>query len=304
MTTLTDPSRAPLLARLRARRLLPGLALLAGALGLAKAVLPAQHAYGLDPRHAPRAFLNMPETIDGRIPLLLSQTGAFRDARKLTPADGLIPYDLVVAFWSDGARKTRLVAVPQGTVHFSATGEWTFPNGTVFVKTFDLPTDAAHPQTVRRLETRLLVRNSHGGVYGVDYKWRADGSDADLLTSSLTEKIPIRNSDGATREQTWYYPSRKDCLTCHTARTGGVLGLKTQRTTSCAPGATSVCSMCSWLMRRSRACRSLRQRTIRPAVSRIALAPTWTPTARTVTAPGARSHRLTPATTPRLRSRG
>jgi uncharacterized repeat protein (TIGR03806 family) len=229
MTTLTDPSRAPLLARLRARRLLPGLALLAGALGLAKAVLPAQHAYGLDPRHAPRAFLNMPETIDGRIPLLLSQTGAFRDARKLTPADGLIPYDLVVAFWSDGARKTRLVAVPQGTVHFSATGEWTFPNGTVFVKTFDLPTDAAHPQTVRRLETRLLVRNSHGGVYGVDYKWRADGSDADLLTSSLTEKIPIRNSDGATREQTWYYPSRKDCLTCHTARTGGVLGLKTRQ---------------------------------------------------------------------------
>jgi uncharacterized repeat protein (TIGR03806 family) len=229
MTKLTDPSRAPPLLRLRAIGLLAGLALLAGALGLAKAVLPTEHAYGLGVRHAPRAFLNMPDTSDGKIPLLLSQTGAFRDALKLTPADGLIPYDLIVAFWSDGARKTRLIAVPEGTVHFSPTGEWAFPNGTVFVKTFDLPVDEALPGTVRRLETRILVRNSHGGVYGVDYKWRADGSDADLLTSSLTEKIPIRKADGTVREQTWYYPSRKDCLTCHTARNGGVLGVKTRQ---------------------------------------------------------------------------
>jgi uncharacterized repeat protein (TIGR03806 family) len=229
MTTLIDPSRAPLAARYRANLLLSGLALLAGALGPARAVVSGEQAYGLESRHPPRAFLNMPDTIDGKIPPLLSQTGAFRDARKLTPGDGLIPYELIVAFWSDGARKSRLVAIPEGKVHFSASGEWAFPNGTVFVKTFELPTDEAHPGTVRRLETRLLVRNSRGGVYGVDYKWRADGSDADLLTSSVTEKIPILQADGTKREQTWYYPSRKDCLTCHTARTAGVLGVKTRQ---------------------------------------------------------------------------
>ena len=52
---------------------------------------------------------------------------------------------------------------------------WRFPNGTVLVKTFSLDTAAGK----KRLETRLLVKNATG-VYGVTYKWRANGSDASL----------------------------------------------------------------------------------------------------------------------------
>ncbi len=171
----------------------------------------------------------MPERVDGKLPLHLSETGAFSDTRNQIASRGLIPYDVVVPFWSDGARKLRWVAVPKGRIRFSPTGEWRFPAGTVFVKTFSLPTDERHPEVTRRLETRLLVRDSAGGVYGVVYKWRADGSDADLLTSSLTEQIPIRTASGGIRMQTWYYPSRKDCLSCHTGRAGGVLGVKTRQ---------------------------------------------------------------------------
>jgi hypothetical protein len=65
-----------------------------------------------------------------------------------------------------------------------------------------------------------LVRDSAGGVYGVVYKWRPDDSDADLLASSLTEEI---------HGQTWYYPSRPDCLACHNAKTSGVLGVKARQ---------------------------------------------------------------------------
>jgi uncharacterized repeat protein (TIGR03806 family) len=171
----------------------------------------------------------MPHRADGKLPLLLSQTGAFSDARHLVHADGLIPYDLIVPFWSDGAVKNRWVAVPAEKVHFSPTGEWKFPKGTVFVKTFELPTNASDPSVRRRLETRILVADEDGGVYGVDYKWRPDNSDADLLSADVSEEIPVKTASGDVHSQTWYYPSRQDCLTCHTAPAGGVLGIKTRQ---------------------------------------------------------------------------
>jgi uncharacterized repeat protein (TIGR03806 family) len=201
---------------------------LMGLAALSRADAPA--AYGITSRVSPKPYLNMPRSAHGEIPALLSQTGAFTDLRSLTPAPGLIPYDLIVPFWSDGAAKVRYLALPKGgQIGFTPDGEWTFPAGTVFVKTFELPTDEAHPQIRRRLETRLLVRDDQGGVYGADYKWRPDNSEADLLSSSLIENVAIRRADGSIREQPWYYPSRENCLTCHNAHTSGVLGLKTRQ---------------------------------------------------------------------------
>jgi uncharacterized repeat protein (TIGR03806 family) len=184
--------------------------------------------YGLASRMAAKPYLQMPPRADGKIPVLLSQTGVFSDTAKRIPSKELIPYDLVVAFWSDGADKSRWIALPNEKIAFSATGEWRFPPGTVFVKNFDLP-DGAGASPKRRLETRLLVCDSAGGVYGVVYKWRADGSDADLLEGSQTEDISIRSANGEVHQQSWYYPSRQDCLTCHTANAGGVLGVKARQ---------------------------------------------------------------------------
>jgi uncharacterized repeat protein (TIGR03806 family) len=186
-------------------------------------------AYGLNERTAPPPYLRMPPLAGGRIPALLSQTGAFRDTRNLVPSAGLIPYDLVVPFWSDGAQKTRWAAIPKGKIAYSPTGDWTFPRGTVFVKTFELPTDAGNPSVKRRLETRLLVCDSAGAVYGVVYKWRPDNSDADLLPTSRTEAIPIRTAAGESQDQPWYFPSRQDCLACHNSKTTGVLGVKARQ---------------------------------------------------------------------------
>jgi len=190
---------------------------------------PAATPHGINERVEPTGYLKMPRTANGKLPQLLSQTGAFSDTRNLIPSAGLIPYDLIVAFWSDGASKARWAAVPNGKIQFAVSGEWKFPRGTVFVKSFALPTDERNPDVKRRLETRLLVCDGAGGVYGVVYKWRADGSDADLLSTSMTEAIPIKTATGDVRQQTWYYPSRKDCLECHNARAGGVLGVKTRQ---------------------------------------------------------------------------
>ena len=86
-----------------------------------------------------------------------------------------------------------------------------------------------NPGVTRRLETRLLVRDSQGGVYGVVYKWRPDNSDADLLDSEETDAISVKSATGDIVEQPWYYPSRKDCLACHNAKAGGVLGVNTRQ---------------------------------------------------------------------------
>ena len=194
--------------------------------GLALAVFMAGRLFPAAP--AP-ACSQMPENAGGDFPRRLSQTGAFRDTPDMAPAAGLVPYELIVPFWSDGAEKQRFVTVPDGgKIHFTPTGEWTFPAGTVFVKTFSLATNELDPHSLRRLETRLLVRDNHGGVYGVTYKWRPDNRDADLLATNLTEAIAIQTATGV-RTQQWYYPSRADCLTCHTANAGYVLGVKTRQ---------------------------------------------------------------------------
>lgn len=180
--------------------------------------------YAIASRIEAHPYLRMPARPDGDIPKLLSQTGAFKDTAHLQPSAELIPYDLIVPFWSDGAQKLRWIAVPKGKIETSPNGEWIFPAGTVFVKTFELPLDARDPTQKRRLETRLLMVQGGGLVYGVVYKWRADLSDADLLSDSLTETVSIADAAGESHSQTWYYPSRKDCMTCHTKLSGGVLG--------------------------------------------------------------------------------
>jgi uncharacterized repeat protein (TIGR03806 family) len=163
------------------------------------------------------------------LPALLSQTGVFTDVATLQPADFLIPYNVNSPLWSDGAVKLRWMALPKDAkIDFSRNGEWQFPDGTVFVKNFSLPVDDTDPKILHRLETRLLIRDTNGAVYGASYKWRADNSDADLVTSGTNETITIKTAAGS-RTQKWFFPGRQDCLTCHTAVSGGVLGVKTRQ---------------------------------------------------------------------------
>ena len=195
--------------------------------------------YGLTNNAPLGAFLNlnMPTTFNGVLPPLLSGTGAYPNLLKRVPAAGLIPYVPNVPLWSDGAVKSRYLALPNSggsltpdeQIQFAPTNTWAFPAGTVFVKNFDLVVNETNANVpLRRLETRLLVRDTNGAVYGVTYKWRPDNSDADLLLTSSNENILITNAAGVTT-QTWYYPSPADCLTCHTRVAGYVLGVNTRQ---------------------------------------------------------------------------
>ncbi|MDJ0866624.1 MAG: PQQ-dependent sugar dehydrogenase [Myxococcota bacterium] len=141
-------------------------------------------------------------------PQLLSETGCVDPEDPTQPAPGVIPYDLRVPLWTDGAGKARWLAIPDGTtIDVDAAGDLHFPIGSVLIKEFELFGE--------RIETRLLVRHDDGDWAGYTYQWNTQGTDAVLLTGGKTV------SPGG---QDYQIPSRPQCLQCHTQQAGNTLG--------------------------------------------------------------------------------
>jgi uncharacterized repeat protein (TIGR03806 family) len=134
----------------------------------------------------------------------------------------MLAYDVTAPLWSDNAVKQRWLALPAGRkIGFKASGEWDFPVGTVVVKQFDLPTASGGS---RRVETRVFVRQLDDWA-GITYRWNASQTDAVLLSDGLLEEIDL----GSGTSQDWHYPSRAECLGCHSLAAGRVLGTRTDQ---------------------------------------------------------------------------
>jgi hypothetical protein len=165
-------------------------------------------------------------------PVRLSETGVFVDtaSANLEASSGLIPYDVQSPLWTDGAEKQRWAAIPDGeAVAFSGNGNWLFPDGSVFVKHFELALDESQPELKRRLETRILVQGTNAEFYGLTYKWNAAGTDADLLLERQVEPIDVALANGETRHLEYMYPGPNDCGGCHNEDAGPVLGIRTSQ---------------------------------------------------------------------------
>jgi uncharacterized repeat protein (TIGR03806 family) len=148
----------------------------------------------------------------GTVASLLSQTGCANSSNPSQPASGMIPYAPNAAFWSDGAVKSRWLALPNGariTVD-GTTNHFDFPNGSVLRKDFRIGGTLA--------ETRLFMRHTDGNWAGYTYQWNAQGTDATRVVGGLTTTI---------NGQTWDFPSEGQCLQCHTSAAGRTLGLET-----------------------------------------------------------------------------
>ena len=144
-------------------------------------------------------------------PETLSETGCVDPGDPTRPAPGLIPYDVNEPLWSDGAAKKRWLALPDGArIHVNPDGDFALPIGSVLVKNFSLGDEL--------VETRLFVRHEDGGWAGYSYAWDETQTDATLLTGSAQRMV---------QGQLWTYPSRAQCMTCHTFAAGYSLGLET-----------------------------------------------------------------------------
>lgn len=169
----------------------------------------------------------------------LGETGCFDAANPTQMAARVLPYEVNSPLWSDGADKTRGMALPAGgKVHVldcaaspsacpagpSDTGRWLFPAGTVFVKSFAFDG--------KLVETRLLARFDDGAWVGYSYAWNEQQTDAVIVPSERTQVT----FDTGLRSVNWTFPSRRDCIKCHTVEGGSVLGAETAQLNRSAGG--------------------------------------------------------------------
>jgi glucose/arabinose dehydrogenase/mono/diheme cytochrome c family protein len=160
-----------------------------------------------------------------RMPSRLSETGLLADWQDVKVRPELVPFEVLVPFWSDGARKSRWIAVPRGKrIAPTNDGRFEFPAGTTFVKHFYIAVDERDPPVWRQLETRILICGREGEVFGACYRWSPDAQTAEIVTTSEKEELQITRSDGSMDPQTWEYPGRFECGMCHNSASGGVLG--------------------------------------------------------------------------------
>jgi uncharacterized repeat protein (TIGR03806 family) len=182
--------------------------------------------YALEPRprdDAPSAF-----------PRKLSESGLFKSVRGHAMQPGLIPYSVNAQLWSDGAYKERYIGIPGDNPSISITpsGGWNFPDGTVLVKSFALEMEEGKPKSRRWIETRFLTKQQKEWA-GYSYIWNDEQTEAMLVGGGGQDKdfvIRVPRSaeypDGV-RKQTWHYPSRTECMVCHSRAANFVLGVST-----------------------------------------------------------------------------
>ncbi|HMP74041.1 MAG TPA: PQQ-dependent sugar dehydrogenase, partial [Kiritimatiellia bacterium] len=206
--------------------------------------LPWLVSFGMNPANGDILLVNF---VAGRInrlvadapeldfPETLSATGFFADLTDLSPNPGVVFYEPNLSFWSDYGIKARWFAITNttDTVGAHLEGPWDYPPGMMWVKHFDLEMDRGNPDTKKRLETRVLVRNA-SGAFGVSYQWNEAETEAYLVPDAgVNFDLSITNGL-ETEIQTWRIPSRSECLICHQPEAGHALSFYTRQLN--APG--------------------------------------------------------------------
>ncbi|MFO0811316.1 MAG: PQQ-dependent sugar dehydrogenase [Gemmataceae bacterium] len=150
-------------------------------------------------------------------PRTLSASGLFDSVPDHRMKPGVLPYSVSASFWSDGLYKERFIALPpEGTIGHKRTGGWDFPDRTVIVKSF-----AAERAGVRRwVETRFLTKQD-GEWAGYSYVWNDAGTDATLVGPAGLDREVATDAGPLV----WRYPSRTECMICHSRAANFVLGL-------------------------------------------------------------------------------
>src|SRR5947208_15969424 len=121
-------------------------------------------------------------------------------------------------------QKERWIALAAGArIEFTHSRGWNFPDMAVLVKSFALEQTEGDAGSRKWVETRFLTKQG-GEWYGYSYLWNPAGTDANLLDSALDVAYTVKTAAGE-RVQNWHFPSRAECMVCHSRAANFVLGL-------------------------------------------------------------------------------
>ena len=147
----------------------------------------------------------------------LSDYGFFIGALKdLSPAEGVIPYSLNAALFSDYAYKKRFIKISSTKkAVYNADEVLDFPEGTVLIKNFYYPSDFRLPERdIHILETRLLL-NEKGTWKTLPYVWNAEQTEAFLSIAGKNIDVSWIHVDGTVRKTNYSVPNMNQCKGCH-----------------------------------------------------------------------------------------
>jgi uncharacterized repeat protein (TIGR03806 family) len=147
----------------------------------------------------------------------LSEYGFFSgNLADLKPVNGVIPYSLNSALFSNYAEKLRFVKLPAGSqAVYNDSVAFDFPLQTVLIKTFYYPNDFRKPEKGRKiLETRLLVHEANGWQ-AYPYIWNDEQTEAFYDPAGETKTISFINLSGKKISTPYVIPNKNQCKGCH-----------------------------------------------------------------------------------------
>lgn len=157
-----------------------------------------------------QALARAPSAASDRSYHRLSETGLYADSARRTLAPDVARFSPTYELWSDGAEKSRWIALPPGAaIDARDVDHFRFPVGTKVWKEF--------ARGGKRLETRLIERTGPGlkDYWMGAFVWDGDGTDATFVEQGRDDVL------GTTHD----VPAAWRCASCHGGEPGRILGL-------------------------------------------------------------------------------
>jgi len=161
----------------------------------------------------------------------LSEYGFFDDTLSdLKPTTGVLPYEPISSLFSNYAKKSRFIWLPDGSIgtYNGDANNIELPVGSVIIKTFYY--DNVLPDNTRVIiETRLMIRKQEGWTFA-EYFWNEEQTEAFLdVQGDGGFKYLSWMQDGEQRDINYRMPSGSECFTCHKSNTTNEpIGIKPQ----------------------------------------------------------------------------